>query len=328
LQRGGLADVIFMRIIHAGAFSTVQDLGRRGFASLGVPCGGAADTVSLRLGNRLVGNPDGTPAIEMTLTGGVFEFEDSVVVALAGARTHAVIQGAGDVTRPCREWAAEVVRRGERLRVGAMERGSRTYLCIGGGVRVPTLMRSGSTLVSAGFGGVEGRVLRAGDRVELGPAPEPMRAVVLGEEGAALVHSIVERRTIRAVAGAHSDAFDPDAGAAFWNHAFAVTSQFDRAGLRLEGPTVGSPHGGRMPSEGMMWGAVQVPADGRPIVLMADHPTTGGYPVLACVVSADLPTLGQLRARDVVRFERVTLEQSWALLREQERHLEAAIVSV
>ena len=314
-----------VRVIEAGMFSTVQDLGRPGFAALGVPPGGAADTVSVRLGNRLVGNSGGAAAIEMTLTGGTFAFEQSALVALTGARVHANIEGVGTEARPCRGWEAVRVRAGERLRVGAMERGARAYLCVAGGVRVALRMGSASTLPSAGFGGLEGRPLRGDDRIEIGESSETEERRVIGEEGSVLAREVLERRTVRVVPGGHAALFDAASRQRFWESEFSVGVQSDRIGLRMDGPAVAPPLRGRMASEGMMWGAVQVPEDGRPIVLMCDHPTTGGYPVIATVATVDLPVLGQLRPHDAVRFEEITVERAWALLLAQQHRVYAGV---
>jgi len=313
------------RVIEPGLSSTIQDLGRPGHSAMGVPGGGAADTMSLRLGNRLVGNDPGAPAIELTLTGGVFLLEGDARVAVTGARVHGTIEGAGSPAQAWRGWSCVEVRGGELLRIGAAEQGCRAYLCIGGGVRVPNVMGSASTLLGAGFGGHDGRALKRGDLVEFRGA-RPAVACAMSESGALLAHEVHARRVIRAVPGAHAAAFNLEGAAIFWGSSFSVSEHSDRVGLRLRGPSVASPLGGRMVSEGMMWGAVQVPEDGRPIVLMCDHPTTGGYPVIACVASVDLPVLGQLRPRDEVRFEAVTVEQAWALHRVQEHRIAGGVL--
>lgn len=306
-----------MRVEVPGLLTTVQDLGREGFGGMGVPIGGAADSMSYRLGNRLVGNEDGAPALEMTLLGGTFQFCRAACLVLAGGSLDARIEGADGESRPVAVWTPIDVRAGERLRIGAMASGCRAYLCIAGGVIVPRVLGSASTHVGAGFGGHEGRALRNGDSLWLGGALARERRALSSVERAALDESF-SRRVIRAVEGAHARMFDPAAVDAFWRSEFVVSRQSDRMGLRLEGPVIASPGAGRWPSEPMPRGAVQVPEGGRPIVLMPDHPTTGGYPVIACAATVDLPALGQLRPGDRIRFERVSIVEALALLRQQE----------
>ncbi len=312
-----------IRIIVPGLFSTMQDLGRSGFGASGVPRGGAADSVSLELGNRVLGNAPGAPAIEMTLTGLTCEFASASAFAVSGARVRGWIDRDG---APAREWTDRTrvpVLAGDTVRFGRFEAGCRAYLCVAGGFTVPRLLGSGSTLVSGGFGGHEGRALRAGDQLSTG-APGPAGAG-LTAPGVSLADELLSRRILRAVPGPHYKRFSADAVERFWSSPFGMAEQSDRVGIRLSGPAIAVPDEGRMASEGVMWGAVQVPADGQPIVLMCDHPTTGGYPVIACVASVDLPVLGQLRPRDAVRFEPITVERAWELKRDRAREVARAV---
>lgn len=306
-----------MRVEIPGLLTTVQDLGREGFGGMGVPNGGAADSISYRLGNRLVGNEDGAPALEMTLLGGTFQFCGDARLVLAGGSLDAWIEGANGESRPVAVWTPIDVRAGERLRVGAMASGCRAYLCVAGGVIVPRVLGSASTHVGAGFGGHEGRALRIGDWLWFGSGSSRGRRALSSDQRAVLDESF-SRRVIRAVEGAHARMFDSAAVDAFWRSEFVVSRQSDRMGLRLEGSVIASPGAGRLPSEPMPRGAVQVPEGGRPIVLMPDHPTTGGYPVIACAATVDLPALGQLRPGDRITFERVSIAGALALLRQQE----------
>lgn len=316
-----------LRVISPGVLTTVQDLGRAGFGAMGVPTGGAADTLSLRVGNRLVGNADSAAGIEMTILGGTYEFLDDALVAFTGGETRVDAEDSSGEMRSVPICTRVSVKRGERVRVGAIVRGVRTYLCIAGGVDVPRVMSSASTLLSARFGGLEGRTLRSGDElawVERGfgesqsrlksPTPNPSRweglfdARIREVDARALNERLLRGDVIRAIDGAHVEEFDSDSRNAFWNNPFRVSSRSDRVGVRLEGFLGNAKSSGRMASIGMMCGAVQVPPGGEAIVLMADHPTTGGYPVIACVASVDLPRLGQLRPGETIRFSRVTRE--------------------
>ncbi len=308
-----------IRVIEPGMLSTVQDLGRPGWSSSGVPVGGSADCLSLRLANRLVGNPPNAAGIEMTLLGATIQFESAASFALCGAESVSELV-AGRHTGTVIPWTSVDAPAGAVLRVGRCTRGARSYLAVRGGIHVPQVMGSASTYLPAGFGGHEGRALRAGDRLRCGDS-NIAQPRALSEACRLLAHELFSRRIIRAVGGAQADAF-ADVGA-IWSSAFTVANRSDRMGLRLEGTAIPPPFGGRMTSEGMMCGAVEVPADGQPIVLLSDHPTTGGYPVIAAVASVDLPVLGQLRPRDQIRFERVTLDQARALYARQQATLAA-----
>jgi biotin-dependent carboxylase-like uncharacterized protein len=292
-----------IRVLAPGFLTTVQDLGRPGFAHLGVSASGAADAFALRAANLLVGNPEGLSALEMTLVGGSFAFERDAVVALAGSDF-----GAG---RPL--WEPFAVRAGETLACGATRRGARCYLAVRGGIDVPPVMGSASTHLLTGLGGYEGRALRKGDVLRVADA-----AVRPPSRKAA--HPPAMPPALRVTPGPQAAWFSDH----FYRAAWQVTEESDRMGLRLRGPAL-EPHAGRMLTEGVSLGAVQVPPEGQPIVLFVEHQTTGGYPKIANVVSADLRAVGQLRPRDSVRFELVSLERALALLRTQEAWLRALV---
>ncbi len=290
--------------------TTVQDLGRPGRAALGVPPGGAADPVALRLGNRLLGNPEGAAGLEMPLIGGLFAFDADAHAVILGGQADIHLDGA-----PAPSGAVLRVPAGRPLRVGRVAFGARAYLCIRGGLAVPAVLGSASTLLAAGFGGHQGRALRAGDAIPLGTPAGPTLRESLPPAWRAQLESVRDRRTLRAIPDPHAPA------GPLWTEAFTVTPRSDRAGLRLSGPALPSPFGGSMPSEGMSVGSLQVPADGRPILLMPDGPTTGGYPVAARIAEVDHPTLGQLPPLATIRFEQVTLDQARELWRQREAML-------
>ncbi|MBX3379276.1 MAG: biotin-dependent carboxyltransferase [Phycisphaeraceae bacterium] len=303
-----------LRVLEPGMLTTVQDLGRPGFSALGVAIGGAADTLSLRIGNRLVGNPDDAAGLEFTLTGGFFEFEQGAVIAVTGG----VAEVSGSKCGMIPMWRMANLSAGEQLRIGPVRRGCRVYLTVREGIQVNKILGSRSTHLSARFGGHEGRALKAGDvlRVGVSRSPEQTRGEVsYGPE-------FLRRRTIRAIETPDSGMFRPEAAQGIWASGYRVSNQSDRAGIRLEGEANSSLCGGRMTSEGMTHGVIEVPENGQPIVLGVDHPTTGGYPVIACVATVDLPILGQLRPRDEVRFERVTVQRAREMLAENEAALE------
>ena len=279
-----------IRVVRPGFLTTVQDLGRFGWAHLGVSASGAADALALRAGNLLVGNHEGAAALEMTLTGGEFEFDGPTVCALTGAAPM---------------WEAFETR---AVRCGPARGGARCYLCVRGGIDVPPVLGSRATHLLTGMGGHCGRALRRGDVLPVGG--EAIRRPRAGHVAPPPLAPV-----LRVTPGAQADWF-PTA----IEGEYEVTEEADRMGLRLRGPALAPPTR-EMITEGVPLGAVQVPPGGQPIILFVEHQTTGGYPKIANVISADLRTVGQLRPRDRVRFEQVSLERALALLREQEEWL-------
>lgn len=285
-----------IRVLSPGLQTTVQDLGRFHWAHHGVSASGAADALALRAGNLLVGNTENAPAIEMTLQGGVFEFERDAVIALTGS----------DFGADVPLWTAIEWKAGEQVRCGATRTGARCYLSVRGGIDVPRIMGSASVHVMTHVGG---RPLRKGDMLPIGDAAvgRPRRSSIRPPE---------YRVTglLRATDGPQVQRFAGELYAA----PYIVSEESNRMGLRLRGPAIPSPPG-QMLTEGVPLGAIQVPPDGQPIILFVEHQTTGGYPKPANVISADFCRLGQLRPRDEIRFEQVTLDRAHKLLQEQEQ---------
>ncbi len=286
-----------IRVLEGGAQTTVQDLGRFGWAHFGVSASGAADALALRAGNLLVGNAEGAAGLEMTLLGGAFEFENDAVIALAGSDF-----GAG---LPL--WTPVALKAGGAIRCGPTRSGARCYLCVRGGLAVPRTMGSASTHLATGGGG---RALCQGDLLHIGDAAvrQPRRA--------AGPPPFPRAAALRVTRGPQAEWF----GEELYRGTWTVSEESSRMGLRLRGEPIRSP-AGHMLTEGVALGAVQVPPGGQPIILFVDHQTTGGYPKPANVISADFWRLGQLRPRDQVAFESVTIEQALAALRAAEEWL-------
>ncbi|HEV3482552.1 MAG TPA: biotin-dependent carboxyltransferase family protein [Candidatus Acidoferrales bacterium] len=296
-----------------GLLTTVQDLGREGFGPIGVSPSGAADPISLRLGNRLVGNVESTAGLEMTLLGGTFLFSQGAILALTGSDFGATLDGATVALGTSFEVAP-----GQKLRLGSTRSGARSYLCVQGGIAVSPFLGSSSTHILSGLGGFDGRPLREGDLLQIGPATKPFRKRTIGPR---LSEHLSSRKILRVTPGPQVDWFSESSLGLFYEATYRVGEQSNRMGLRLEGAPV-SPHGGRqMITEGVSLGAIQVPAGGSPIILFVDQQTTGGYPKIANVISADLHRVGQLRPRDEIRFEQVTFEAARSSLIEQEQLL-------
>jgi antagonist of KipI len=306
-----------IRVLSPGLLTTVQDLGRAGLGPLGVPQGGAADAHALRIGNLLVGNDEGAAALEVTLSGPSLRFEEEAVVALAGAPFGATLDGEEVVP-----WSVVEVRAGGRLDVGRALSGARACICVRGGVDVPLLLGSRSTDVATGFGGLGGRALRAGDLLPVGSAAGPPRG---RRVDAAAARWTGPRRVLRVTPGPQEEWFAPEALAAFFARPFRVSASASRTGVRLEGEPLPAP-ARSLVTEGVVAGAVQVPAGGLPIVLLVEHPSTGGYPKIACVISADLSALAQLRPGLEVRFARFSLDEARRVLLEREARLAASEV--
>jgi biotin-dependent carboxylase-like uncharacterized protein len=279
-----------IEVIRAGALTTVQDLGRPGYAHLGVPRAGAVDEPALRLANRLVGNPEGAAALEITVSGCVVRVRHAAVLAVTGAPPrHVKVDG-----RAVDSHLALAVPAGAVVEIGAARAGLRSYLAVAGGFTVPAVLGSRSTDTLAGLGPPvvrDGDVLPVGSPagppppVEVAPYPVPAGAVVL-----------------RVDFGPREDWFTPDALVTLTTATYRVSPLSNRVAARLAGPPLRRAVPDELPSEGVVLGAVQVPADGLPLVFLADHPTTGGYPVIAVVVADDLPLLAQARPGSEVRF--------------------------
>jgi antagonist of KipI len=331
-----------MGVIHVqepGLFTTVQDLGREGYGPLGVSPSGAADAISLRMGNRLVANAEGEAGLEMTLLGGTFAFPEGALLALTGSDFGATLDG-----KPVEMCMTFEARGGQVLRLGPTRSGARCYLCVQGGIDVELFLGSASTHILSGLGGHQGRALRKGDVLKIGarrwmmaekwPAHLRKREWILSKR----VMRILEPRKVLCVtAGPQSDWFPEASQQIFFGSTYRVAEESNRMGIRLEGPPIlripsgaqeetgqnAGPTGtvGEMISEGVTLGAVQVPEGGMPIILFVEQQTTGGYPKIANVISADFHSLGQLRPRDEIRFERVERETAPSMLRFQEMQL-------
>ena len=297
----------------AGLLTTVQDFGREGYGVLGVSASGAADAVALRLGNLLLENKAGTPGLEMTLMGGTFLFPDGAVICLAGANLGAQVDG-----KALELWRPHAILPGKSVVLGATRDFARCYLCVAGGIGVAEFLGSASTHLLSGLGGWEGRALRKGDMLPIGRLEKNIRRRKLR---AGVLDGLKPGKTLRVTRGPQSDWFPEEAGAMLAGGEFLVSEESNRMGLRLDGPRLAARRKAEMISEGTPLGAIQVTPSGQAIILFVEQQTTGGYPKIANVIGADLHCVGQLRPRDTVRFEEVSLEAARALWIEQQRLL-------
>ena len=302
-----------VKVLSAGFNVTLQDLGRPQHQHLGVPVSGALDPVAFRLANALVGNPGETVALELRLMGPTLEvMADSARVALAGTRAQLELLDGDGVQLPSH--CSVRVTRGQRLRISSIADSGVAYLAIEGGIEVPELYGSRSTYVRASLGGFGGRALQEGDELPLGLTEAEPRGEIRHDDLSYLDQS----GPMRIVFGPQDDYFTSAAIDLFLGSDYLVSREADRMGIRLDGPELEHARGYNIVSDGIVTGAVQVPGTGLPIVLLADHQTTGGYPKIGTVISADIPRLGRLRPGDSLRFERISVQQAEGLRRELE----------
>jgi antagonist of KipI len=328
-----------LRITKPGLLTTIQDGGRWGLQHLGVnPCG-AMDHVALALANALVGNRPDEAVLEVTLLGPQIQFERDALVALCGAEFYASVADAElPRDRPV------FLKTGTTLAIPRATRGTRAYLAIAGGISVEPLLGSRSTYLPARFGGLEGRALRAGDVLPLAADSAQiareryarLAARASSRSGLQSVRWSVPALTLpehepvvlHAMPGRHHADFDEEAQRAFFAASWRISPDSNRMGYRLAGPALARPRGGEILSEPTCLGTVQVPANGVPIVLMADHQTTGGYPKIAEVAGADVPRLAQLAPGATVRFALCTLQEALELRAALNARIDAALRAI
>ena len=311
-----------IRIIKPGWCTTIQDLGRHGYQHYGVSVSGGMDRLALIIANRLIKNSDSAAALEITVVGPELLFDHTTAIAITGADLSPAIDGQGVPL-----WTSVGIQAGSRLTFGRRRTGARSYLAVAGGFDVPLLWGSRSTHLSTGTGGFEGRALMADDtlRVDHDAAKNTQP-----RSGKALAPSrrpiYADQPTLRMIAGPH--AVSADALSVLLHTPYRLSSQADRMGYRLEGPRLAYVPTQPQISDGTAMGALQIPPDGAPILLMADRPTTGGYPKIATVISADLSQAAQLQPGDTVSFRITTLPEAQSTWANQWRRLNEALPPV
>jgi antagonist of KipI len=318
-----------IKIIKPGMLTTIQDIGRKGYQKYGVIESGAMDHFSIKAANILVGNSEEEAALEMTILGSTIQFEENSLIAITGGNISVSID---EIPIPL--WRPILVKGGSTLKFGSVTKGSRAYLSVAGGFDIPVEMGSRSTYLRAGIGGYKGRALQAGDVITL------RRNTELSKEISSYsFHSIdksfiasnktispnikpiyAKKPMIRVIPGAHHNLFNEESRHLFFSKAYKIQLDSDRMGFRLEGPPLSLSNPQEILSEVVSFGTVQVPSNGQPIVLMADHQTTGGYPKIAQVISVDLPVLSQLNFGSEVYFQEVSLEEAQKLYIEREKN--------
>ena len=312
-----------LEVITPGLMTSVQDRGRFGFQALGISVSGALDPDGFDLANALAGNEAGTGALEIRMLGPTLEVTaESVTVALAGT-------GAGiEVMSPEREMISAcrsvTFRKGQVFRIGAIGDSAVCYLAVHGGFDLPDVYGSQSTCMSAGFGGFHGRILEKGDCL-------PLRKAAAESVSQRILRRPPEPDSspvIRVIAGPQDDYFSAAGIETFFGTGYTVSQAVNRMGMRLEGAAVAHEKGFNIASDGIVRGAIQVPGNGLPIILMADCQTTGGYPKIATVISTDMPKLGRMMPGADIRFEAVSVEEAEAVARDHHERKAALVDSI
>jgi biotin-dependent carboxylase-like uncharacterized protein len=296
-------------IIAPGGYSTIQDRGRFGFQNMGVPLSGVVDHFAFDVANMLVGNPDNTPVMELTIMGPSIEILKKMDIALTGAKMGITVN-----KTPVEQWRSLRVNPGDMISMGQVQSGCRAYLAVSGGFDVPRVMGSFSTYAGASIGGFKGRPIRAMDVLKTGNAPLLKTERILPHKEIPVYPTHV---TLRAVPGPQDDYFDAGFHTLFTTE-YMVTAKADRMGYRLMGETIPIRDG--MPksiiSEPSIPGSIQVPADEQPIILLVEQ-TVGGYAKIATIISSDLGRVAQTTPGDMIRFEKINLETAHALIYEE-----------
>jgi antagonist of KipI len=308
-------------VTRAGFLTSVQDLGRTGFRQFGVTTNGALDSFALRVANLLVGNDEGAAGLEITLGGLQLRFDDERIVAWCGGEFAVQI---GSRALPAGHVAH--LQAGDELKFGRAQIGCRCWLAVSGGIDVPVVLGSHSSDLRANFGGLEGRALRDGDQLSLGEFRQSETAAVAGISSWTAPHdwaSPASRHpSLHFIRGVDWNRFNDVAIQRFTQHEFTVSPDSDRMGVRFDGPELKREDETDLISEAVAPGTIQVPPSGKPILLLGDCQTIGGYPKIAHVITVDLGIAAQLRAGDGVRFFEVSLQDAHRLLMERQRDLE------
>lgn len=311
-----MEQVAVFEIIDPGILTTIQDVGRFGFSQFGVPPSGAVDSFSLRVGNLLVGNDEGEAGLETTIMGLKLKALREVVIAITGGNLSPLLNG-----EPLELWRSHLLVEGDILTFKGVRAGCRAYLAIGGGIAVPKIMGSKSTFLSGKFGGLEGRALKKGDVLCTEDIPAPLDRIGI-RFPSDWIPPLAKEAFLKVVLGPQDHHFTKLGLQTFQSSSYQVTPNSDRMGIRLEGPKIErrSRVEESIISESLVPGNVQVPGDGKPLIILNES-VTGGYTKIATVISADLPKTAQLKPGDRARFEPVSIEEAHRLLREQERRL-------
>ncbi len=297
------------KVIKPGFFTTVQDLGRKGFQRYGVPVSGAMDEYAFTLANFLVRNDSSHACLEITMSGPDLEFLNNAQIAIAGAAFAPTLNG-----KKVSCWRMLQVYPGDVLSLGSSKNGCRAYLAVRGGINVPLVLGSRSTYFRGKFGGFQGRMIKTGDIIKAyqNDAP-PKTGLLLPEE---FIPNYGDELAIEVVLGPQSNHFTDEGVCTLFSSIYTATTESDRMGYRLEGPEVKLKNSLEMISDAIPVGAIQVPRNGKPIIIMRDAQTTGGYPKIAIAATPDVSRLGQTRPNDKIRFSEIPSSKAQSIVSE------------
>jgi antagonist of KipI len=326
---GGEAAMI--KIIKPGLLTSVQDSGRYGYQKYGVIASGVMDQLSHRIANLLVGNQEDEATLEITLMGPYMEFKKDLLISICGGDLSPTIDG-----KRVKLWRSVLVREGSKLKFAGAKKGCRAYLAVAGGFDIPIVMDSKSTYLRAEIGGYKGRALQANDELAVKDASEESAQIISrlsphlkegkfaemewSAESLASVPS--SNNKVRVIKGRQFDWFTEESRRKLFTESFEVTAQSDRMGYRLQGPSLTLEKEQEMISEPVSFGSIQVPAEGNPIVLLADRQTTGGYPKIGQIATVDLPIMAQLKPGDKVQFLEVSHDDAQKLILDREKKIQ------
>lgn len=302
------------QVIKPGMFTTIQDKGRDGYLRYGVPVSGAMDQFSLTAANYLVSNDSNSACMETTLIGPELQALARMQIAVTGGQCSPMING-----HYVPMWQTIEVEKGDTLSFGRMESGCRAYLAVRGGIEVPMVLGSRSTYVRGKFGGLEGRQFKTGDTIETTGASFVSAEYLLPEE---FVPQFEHSICVHVILGPQAEMFTDKGLKTFLSKPYEVTPESDRMGYRLEGPAIEHKDKADIVSDALLPGVIQIPKSGKPILIMRDAQTTGGYPKIAVTITSDLLRLGQAKPNNEVRFMQITLKEAHQRLAEHNRTLE------
>ncbi|PFL42969.1 biotin-dependent carboxyltransferase family protein [Bacillus cereus] len=313
-----------VEVLHAGMFTTVQDLGRSYYQQFGVPVGGAMDKNALRLINMLVGNEENEAGLEMTILGPKLLIKKTTLLAIGGVDMEPLLNG-----ERIPLWRPILAEEGSMLCFGKVKSGCRAYVTFAGGIHIEGTMGSKSTYIRATIGGIEGRMMKKGDCFQIGTYSEMANRFIQDLQkderiktkwviSNSVLPKYKKHPKLRVIADFEYDQFTEESRKAFFTKEYKVSNYADRMGYRVEGEVLNRIEEKEILSSPVTFGTIQVPNGGQPIILMADRQTTGGYPRMGNIISVDLPLLAQLKPGDYVSFEKITLEEAEQLYIEQE----------
>ena len=300
-----------LEVLRAGLQSTVQDQGRFGYVHFGVSASGAADNFALRIGNILVGNPKQSAGIEMTIIGDKYRFNSDAYIALTGSEFEAELDN-----KPIPFWRGWPINNDQVLDIRSTKTGARCYLCVAGGINVEDMMGAKTTHLTSGIGGGHGRILKKQDELDFGSLDNSIKPVQEINEP-----MTTDNEIIRVTKGRQWLWFDKKQKNKFFQHQYCVSDLSNRMGLRLKENAINTKKESEIITAGIPLGSVQIPGDGQPIISFVEHQTTGGYPVIANVISADLRKVGQLKSGDCFQFELISFSRAEKLKVDQEKFL-------